>query len=46
MDTSETWDRDGDGLIENTGSADQTYDTWVMEGPRYCFMLLKISDSC
>lgn len=28
------WDRDGDGLIENHGSADQTYDTWIMKGPR------------
>lgn len=28
------WDRDGDGLIENSGSPDQTFDTWVMTGPR------------
>lgn len=31
------WDKDGDGLIENQKSADQTFDTWVMEGPSsYC----------
>lgn len=28
------WDTDGDGLIENNKTADQTYDTWVMDGPR------------
>ncbi|KAK3911068.1 Non-lysosomal glucosylceramidase [Frankliniella fusca] len=37
MDTAEAWDTDGDGLIENNGSPDQTYDTWVMKGPSaYC----------
>ncbi|KAL4716344.1 hypothetical protein ACJJTC_006706 [Scirpophaga incertulas] len=31
------WDKDGDGLIENGGFPDQTYDAWVMEGPSaYC----------
>lgn len=31
------WDKDGDGLIENGRSADQTYDTWLMDGPSaYC----------
>jgi non-lysosomal glucosylceramidase len=29
------WDVDGDGLIENSGSADQTYDTWIMTGARF-----------
>ncbi len=29
------WDQDGDGVIENAGTADQTYDTWVMKGVRY-----------
>lgn len=28
------WDKDGDGLIENGGFPDQTYDAWVMTGPR------------
>lgn len=28
------FDVDGDGLIENSGSPDQTYDTWVMKGSR------------
>src|SRR5205814_3880701 len=26
------FDRDGDGLIENEGYPDQTYDTWVTRG--------------
>ncbi|XP_045534468.1 non-lysosomal glucosylceramidase [Papilio machaon] len=31
------WDTDGDGLIENGGFPDQTYDAWVMKGPSaYC----------
>ncbi|XP_063531514.1 non-lysosomal glucosylceramidase isoform X2 [Cydia strobilella] len=31
------WDQDGDGLIENGGFPDQTYDAWVMSGPSaYC----------
>ncbi|XP_037298095.1 non-lysosomal glucosylceramidase isoform X2 [Manduca sexta] len=31
------WDRDGDGLIENGGFPDQTFDAWVMTGPSaYC----------
>lgn len=29
-----TFDVDGDGLIENSGCADQTFDTWVMKGSR------------
>lgn len=28
------WDKDGDGMIENFGKADQTYDAWQMEGVR------------
>lgn len=28
------WDVDGDGCIENSGFADQTYDVWVMTGTR------------
>jgi non-lysosomal glucosylceramidase len=32
-----TLDRDGDGIPENTGFPDQTYDTWVMQGvSAYC----------
>lgn len=32
-----TWDQDGDGMIENFGKADQTYDAWQMEGvSAYC----------
>lgn len=31
------FDRDGDGLPENDGLPDQTYDTWPMQGPSaYC----------
>lgn len=37
MEKSLAWDKDGDGLIENDKTADQTYDTWVMDGPSaYC----------
>nr|AIA83413.1 DUF608 [uncultured bacterium] len=28
------YDKDGDGLIENSGEPDQTYDIWVMKGCR------------
>lgn len=28
------FDTDNDGLIENSGCPDQTYDTWVMTGAR------------
>lgn len=34
MKKSLEWDVDGDGMIENSGSADQTYDTWIMKGTR------------
>ncbi|KAI1692101.1 hypothetical protein DdX_21439 [Ditylenchus destructor] len=31
------WDLNGDGMIENFGAADQTYDAWKMEGvSAYC----------
>uniref|UniRef100_A0A8C5R347 Glucosylceramidase beta 2 n=1 Tax=Leptobrachium leishanense TaxID=445787 RepID=A0A8C5R347_9ANUR len=37
MDFTLQFDVDGDGLIENSGFADQTYDGWVMTGPSsYC----------
>ena len=40
MDRSFTHDSDGDGLIENAGQADQTYDSWIMHGPSaYCCSL-------
>ncbi|KAG8264888.1 Non-lysosomal glucosylceramidase, partial [Homalodisca vitripennis] len=32
MSKAETWDTDGDGVIENAGAADQTYDAWIMTG--------------
>lgn len=34
MDKALTWDKDGDGMIENDGSPDQTYDCWTMTGCR------------
>lgn len=34
MEKSLKFDIDGDGLIENSGTADQTFDTWVMTGSR------------
>jgi non-lysosomal glucosylceramidase len=33
VDFVERFDRDGDGLIENDGFPDQTYDVWSAEGP-------------
>lgn len=37
MEVTLKFDLDGDGLIENSGFADQTYDGWVMTGPSsYC----------
>nr|CAD7428729.1 unnamed protein product [Timema monikensis] len=37
MEKALEWDSDGDGLIENGGFPDQTYDSWVMKGPSaYC----------
>ncbi|KAK7867239.1 hypothetical protein R5R35_000233 [Gryllus longicercus] len=40
MHVAEKWDTDHDGLIENGGSPDQTYDSWVMTGPSaYCCSL-------
>lgn len=37
MEKTLTFDEDEDGLIENSNSADQTYDTWIMRGPSiYC----------
>lgn len=33
-DALESWDQDHDGMIENFGKADQTYDAWQMEGVR------------
>ncbi|KAM3909775.1 non-lysosomal glucosylceramidase-like, partial [Leptodactylus fuscus] len=37
MESALRFDLDGDGLIENSGFADQTYDGWVMTGPSaYC----------
>ncbi|XP_076067444.1 non-lysosomal glucosylceramidase [Oratosquilla oratoria] len=40
MDKAFNQDADGDGLIENAGQADQTYDSWIMHGPSaYCSSL-------
>ncbi|OAY68565.1 Non-lysosomal glucosylceramidase, partial [Ananas comosus] len=37
MDYMEQFDRDGDGLIENDGFPDQTYDAWTVHGvSAYC----------
>lgn len=35
METEMKFDKDGDGLIENSGYADQTYDGWIVTGPRF-----------
>lgn len=42
MKRSLQWDLDGDGMIENSGSADQTYDSWIMRGTR-CAVIIKFS---
>ena len=34
MDAALAWDVDGDGLIENGGFADQTFDAWTATGAR------------
>lgn len=34
MESEMKFDLDGDGLIENSGYADQTYDGWAVTGPR------------
>ncbi len=34
-DRIKTQDVDGDGLIDNGGFADQTYDAWTVVGARY-----------
>ncbi|CAI4229920.1 unnamed protein product [Auanema sp. JU1783] len=37
LDALRNWDQNGDGMIENFGKADQTYDAWQMEGvSAYC----------
>ncbi|XP_030193693.1 non-lysosomal glucosylceramidase isoform X1 [Gadus morhua] len=37
MESELRFDLDGDGLIENSGYADQTYDAWTVTGPSaYC----------
>ncbi|XP_016333959.1 non-lysosomal glucosylceramidase-like, partial [Sinocyclocheilus anshuiensis] len=33
MEVELKFDKDGDGLIENSGYADQTYDGWKVTGP-------------
>ena len=40
MDRSFSYVKSADGLLENSGCADQTYDSWVMHGPSaYCCSL-------
>lgn len=35
METAKKWDVDDDGIIDNGGFADQTFDAWTMSGARY-----------
>ena len=35
MEKSLRWDTDNDGVIDNSGFADQTYDAWTVTGARY-----------
>lgn len=47
IEKSMAWDQDGDGLIENSRSPDQTFDTWTMDGPSaYCAGLWLSSLHC
>ncbi|KAF7989594.1 hypothetical protein HCN44_008268 [Aphidius gifuensis] len=47
LERSLAWDKDNDGLIENSGYPDQTYDTWIMSGPSsYCGSLWLASLCC
>lgn len=47
MEVASSWDSDGDGLIENGGFPDQTYDTWMMTGASaYCGGLWLAALSC
>ena len=34
MEASLRWDTDNDGIIDNAGFADQTYDAWTVTGAR------------
>lgn len=43
MESEIKFDLDGDGLIENSGYADQTYDGWTVTGPRWEFKEWHIS---
>ncbi|RUS80876.1 hypothetical protein EGW08_011347 [Elysia chlorotica] len=37
VESAKAWDKDGDGVIDNGGYADQTFDAWVMKGASsYC----------
>lgn len=40
MERTMEFDKDNDGLIENTKMPDQTYDSWVMDGPRLVSRLI------
>lgn len=35
-------DTDGDGIVDNGGCADQTYDAWTVVGARYLVLIVKI----
>ena len=44
MEYSLKWDTDGDGIIDNGGFADQTYDAWCMEGARYELIMMYLPE--
>ena len=47
IEKSKKWDKDNDGLIENSKFPDQTFDTWLMDGPSaYCGGLWLASLHC
>jgi len=46
METELKFDKDGDGLIENSGYADQTYDGWKVTGPRLGLRMFILWTEC
>ena len=44
MEASLRWDTDDDGLIDNAGFADQTYDAWIVTGARFSSFNVDLHD--
>lgn len=46
MSTASGQDTDCDGLIDNSGFADQTFDCWVVTGARYLLYFIFLLPLC